>query len=74
MHGDNTIPIIIVYTQAVSKKDISEMAQYIKERNIDATFIKVLAEKKELDNNTYIGSFGLDNLLNETLKKCKEAI
>ena len=28
-YGDNTIPIIIVYTQAVDEDTISEMSQYI---------------------------------------------
>ena len=73
-YGDNTIPIIIVYTQAVDKKAIAEMDEYIKERNIYATFIKVLAERKELDNGTFMEPKGLDELLKETLIKCKKAM
>ena len=73
-YGDNTIPIIIVYTQAVDKKAIEEMDEYIKERNIYATFIKVLAERKELDNGTFMEPKGLDELLKETLIKCKKAM
>ena len=73
-YGDNTIPIIIVYTQAVDKKAIGKMDEYIKERNIYATFIKVLAERKELENGTYMEPKGLDELLKETLIKCKKAM
>ena len=73
-YGDNTIPIIVVYTQAVDKITISEMEQYIKEKNINVSFIKVLAERKELVNNSFIESYGLDILLKETLIKCKKAI
>ena len=73
-YGDNTIPIIIVYTQAVDKKIIIEMEEYIKERNIYATFVKVLAERKELDDGKFMEAKGLDVLLKETLIKCKKAI
>ena len=73
-YGDNTIPIIIVYTQAVDEDTISEMSQYIKDRKINATFIKVLAEKKKLINKSYMEPYGLDDLLKETLLKCKKAI
>jgi predicted GTPase len=73
-YGDNTIPIIVVYTQAVDKKAITEMEQYIKDKNINATFITVLADRKELVNNYYVESYGLDILLKETLIKCKKAI
>jgi len=73
-YGDNTIPIIIVYTQAVDEDTISEMSQYIKKRKINATFIKVLPEKKKLINKSYMEPYGLDDLLKETLLKCKKAI
>ena len=73
-YRDNSIPIIIVYTQAVDKNAMTEMDAFIKKRKIDATFIRVLAEKKELANNTFLEPFGLDDLLKETLLKCKKAI
>lgn len=73
-YGDNTIPIIIVYTQAVDENTILQMNEYIKKRKINATFIKVLAERKKLVNNTYLEAYGLDDLLKETLIKCKKVI
>lgn len=73
-YGDNTIPIIVIYTQAVDEKIIADMEKYIKEKKINATFIKVLAERKKLVNQTYLEQYGLDDLLKETLKKCKQAM
>ena len=49
------------------------MEKYVSDKNINATFVKVLAERKEMINGTYIESRGLDDLLRETLKKCKKA-
>ena len=73
-YPDNKIPIIIVYTQATDEKIISDMKKYIKEININEKFIKVLAERKKLIDKSYLEAFGLDELLNETFKKCKSAI
>ena len=73
-YEDNTIPIIIVYTQAVDEVIIDDMSKFIKEQKIKATFIKVLAEGKKLTNKTFIDAYGLDDLLKETLDKCKKAI
>jgi hypothetical protein len=50
------------------------MQKYIKEKNIDANFIKVLAERKELVNNSYLEAFGMDELVKVTLEKCKKAM
>lgn len=73
-YDDNKIPIIIVYTQATDDNTISEMIKYIKEHHIEGHFIKVLADRKKLTNGTYLESFGLDNLLSETIKKCQKAL
>ena len=73
-YPDNKIPIIIVYTQATDENIISDMKKYIKEININEKFIKILAERKKLIDKNYLEAFGLDELLNETFKKCKLAI
>jgi predicted GTPase len=73
-YEDNKIPIIIVYTQATDNNTMNEMQKYIKEKNIDANFIKVLAERKELVNNSYLEAFGMDELVKVTLEKCKKAM
>jgi len=73
-YGENKIPIIIVYTQATDDNTISEMSRHIKESKIEGEFIKVLAERKKLTNGNYLNSFGLSELLKETLNKCKKAL
>ena len=73
-YDNNSIPIIIIYTQATDNNAINGMKNYIKEKNIAAEFIKILAERKELVNGQYLEPFGLDELINETLKKCKQAM
>lgn len=73
-YEDTNIPIIIVYTQATDNNTIREMQKYIKEKNIDANFIKVLAERKHLVNDNYLEAFGMNELVKETLEKCKKAM
>ena len=73
-YGENKIPIIIVYTQATDENTISEMSRHIKSSNIEGGFIKILAERKKLTNGNYLNSFGLSELLKETLNKCKKAL
>ena len=66
------IPIIIVLTQSVDKDRIEEMTKYIKDKNFE-DIIGVLAERKELINNTYVEPYNLDKLLKLSIKKCQEA-
>ena len=66
------IPIIIVLTQSVDKDRIEEMTKYIKDQNFE-DIIGVLAERKELINNTYVEPYNLDKLLKLSIKKCQEA-
>ena len=73
-YDNNSIPIIIIYTQATDNNAINGMKDYIKDKNIDAKFINILAERKELVNGQYLEPFGLDELINETLSKCKQAM
>ena len=74
VYGNNQIPIIIIYTQATDDTIVNEMKQYIKNKQIEANFIKVLAERKKLVNNNYLEPFGLDNLVKQTLDSCKKAL
>ena len=50
------------------------MEQYIKSKNIEANLIKVLSKRKKLVNDNFIEAFGLDELMKETLTKCKKAM
>ena len=73
-YADNSLPILVVYTQATDKNTIAEMQQYIKDKKINASFIKVLAERKELVNSTFMEAFGLSDLLSHTLDKTRNAL
>ena len=73
-YGDNTIPIIIIYTQATDDVSVNEMQNYIKQLKINVNFIKILSERKKLVNNNYLEAFGLDELITLTLEKCKKAM
>jgi hypothetical protein len=57
-YGDNNFP----------------MQKYIKYKNIDANFIKVLTERKQLVDMKFLEPFGLDDLIRETLEKCQKAL
>lgn len=72
--ANNKIPIIIVYTQATNEDAIKEMQQYIKENQIEADFVKVLALEIPLPNKQSIKPFGLDQLVETTLNNCRKAL
>ena len=69
VYSENVMPVILVYTQDIDDKVAEEMKKHAKERNIEYSFIKVLAQKM---NKKY--PFGREELLNETLKKCTGAL
>ena len=46
-YGDDIIPIIIVYTQAIDEDAINEMKNYIQGEEIKADFLAILAERME---------------------------
>ena len=73
-YSDNSLPILVVYTQATDKNTIAEMQKYIKDKKINAYFIQVLAERKELVNGNYMEPFGLSDLVSRTLDKTRNAL
>ena len=74
LYEDNYLPIIIVYTQAISEDSIKQFELFINENYTNSTFIKVLAKRKQLINGISIESFGIDELIKKTLEKCKISI
>ena len=72
-YSENKIPVIIVYTQSINSSTIEKMKEYIKSKDIDAKFISVLAKRIELEDNK-IESFGLTEIIKETLHRCKKAL
>ena len=60
------IPLIVVYTQAIDKMEVEKMKDKI-ENELRVPFINVLSEEME-----GVNSYGLNDLIKLTLKKCKE--
>ena len=73
-YKDNNLPIVLVYTQAEDIEMADKMGNYIDGIEEKTVFVKILAEDVELPNNGRLPSFGKEDLLNITLKKCTEAL
>ena len=59
------IPIIVVLTQSLSKKNADVMKKMILDENLDvAQVVTVLAEDYEIDEGRVVKSYGLDVLIN----------
>ena len=74
IYQGNKIPIIIVYTQSVDEKSIENMKKYIIGKIECNDFVKILAEDIKAVGNNLLKSFGIDELIEKTLSKCKEAL
>ena len=71
----DTIPIIIVYTNAIDEEQTKKAKEYIKnELKLDNDFIEILAQEKKIKNDTVIPPFNLEELKNISIKRAKEAI
>lgn len=58
------VPVIVVLTQAVSKKNALEMRRIIDRENLDILqIVPVLAEPYEIDEEVVIPPYGLDDLV-----------
>ena len=71
LYGDNTVPIIIVFTKVDEKEELEMMRQSLRndKYKINNKFIPVVAEESETET-----PFGKDELINTTLEKSKEAL
>ena len=75
VYKDSKIPIILVYTNSIDNELADEMKNYLREKNIDDNFVKVLAKETPLENtNDILPVFGKKELLNLTVTKCTEAL
>ena len=69
VYSENVMPVILVYTQNIDDSLAQEMEENAKERKLDYSFIKVLAQKMDKKN-----PYGREKLLNITLQKCTKAL
>ena len=70
-YEDSKIPIIIVMTQAINEERYEGIKNFLEAKNYD--FVKVLAERLKIYGDHYVEPFGLNDLINLTLQKCKKA-
>ena len=73
IYKSNSIPIIVVYTRALSTPTIKEMEKFIKE-SFTHDFVPVLAIKETILDNINIDPYGIDNLKNISVLRAKEAV
>ena len=76
IYQSNSIPIIIVYTQALSKQKIEAMEKFIKENfNFSHDFIPVLAIQEIInDNLPPVNPYGINKLKEISILRAKEAV
>ena len=70
-YQDNKIPIIIVMTQAINEERFEGIKNFLETRGYD--FVKVLAKRLKIYGDVYVEPFGLEELVDLTIKKCKRA-
>ena len=73
------LPIIIVYTKAISIDSVEKAKKFLKERNIENDFVDILAVEMRTKTNdnkviNVIPPFGLDKLIELSTKRSKEAV
>ena len=73
IYKSNSIPIIVVYTQALSKQKISEMEKFIKS-NFTHDFVPVLAIEEVISEDIIIKPYGIDKLKEISISRAKEAV
>ena len=73
-NGICNIPIIIVYTQSNNKKLMDARKKNVQENNLANDYISILAREVEQPDGSFLKSFGLPELLEKTLKVCKQAL
>ena len=74
IYKSDSIPIIVVYSQALSKQKIEEMEKFIKD-NFTHDFVPVLAIKEIIINNLPpIKPYGIDKLKEISILRAKEAV
>ncbi len=81
IYHDENLPIVIVYTQAISPNDSQAMEKAIDEicmeQNRKIKVISILAEDKKVgygDNSIVVKKFGIDDLLKYSFQKIEGAV
>ena len=81
IYHDETLPIIIVYTQCISEDDEKSMEEAIKsicmEQNKKIDIVSILAEDKEVgrsNHKTTVPKYGIDKLMKKSFEKIEGSV
>ena len=74
LYDDNTLPIIVVYTQAMVPEYYNAIENEIRKIKKDIEYIPVVAGDIKIADNHYVKSKNLDKLLFQSLEKSKNAV
>ena len=74
VYKDNIMPLILVFTKTTDISLAQKMKKKIEEKNIDNSFISVMAQDMLLINDTIKQAFGKEELIKTTLIKCTKAL
>jgi flagellar biosynthesis GTPase FlhF len=68
------LPVIIVYTNAISPDDVEKAKEYIKSENTKNDFIDILAVEKTIFSGEPVKPHGLDKLIELSIKSSMSAV
>ena len=68
------MPIILVFTKANDLSSAKEVEEDLRKKNIDNSFVNVIAEDMPLTDGTIKKAFGKEELIKTTLVKCTKAL
>ena len=74
VYKDNIMPLILVFTKTTDISLANKMKEKIEEKNIDNSFVMVMAKDMILTNKAIKKAFGKEELIKTTLVKCTEAL
>ena len=72
LYTDNNLPIIVVYTHTVNEEQMLAIKEEIKNMEIKAYFIDILA--KDITGKNTIKAYGVDELIKISIEKAKNII
>ena len=74
LYDDNTLPIIVVYTQAIVPEYYNAIKDEIRKIKKNIEYIPIVAGDIKIADNQYVSSKNLDILLLKSIEKSKNAV
>ena len=75
LYTDNNLPIIVVYTMATNSEQITTIKKFVENMKTPISFKAILAKMMKVSEiNIEIPPFGVEDLINLSIKKAKNAI